>query len=509
MPRVLVDGVGELSFPVPRAQIGALVDAAERAPYGKGTETLVDTSVRDCWQIGAGSVELAGRAWPDSFAKVMDRVAEGLGVPGGRLGAELYKLLVYRPGGFFAAHRDTEKIAGMVATLSLSLPTAGAGGELVVRHGEEETTFDMSAEEPSELAFAAFYADCPHEARPVTSGHRVTLVFNLFLRSGADGPLDAPDYADLTTRIAECLTEWRNEGVPEKLVWLLEHEYSEDGLSFDTLKNTDAAVAKVLREAADHAEFELNAAVLRIEEWGSPEFHLGYDRWDWEDDVSATMGELVDRWEVLDGWAAGDGSRPPFGQLPLEDGELLPRDALDDALPDEERLKGSTGNTGPTLELTYRHAALVAWPREKTVDILADAGIDGAVAWAAIQCARARDTGDGTVRRLLSRLTELWPVGEDAYRRQDRAAMLCLLRTAGEGDLAADFLRRVVMPNYDGSENEALAVVMEVIGSEAARRFLPGFVDRHLPPRPKEIVTSLRWRPSVRTSPRSRAGARC
>lgn len=65
MPRVLVEGVGELSFPVPEAQIAALVDAAERAPYGKGTETLVDTSVRDCWQIGAGSVELAGRAWPD------------------------------------------------------------------------------------------------------------------------------------------------------------------------------------------------------------------------------------------------------------------------------------------------------------------------------------------------------------------------------------------------------------------------------------------------------------
>ena len=397
----------------------------------------------------------------------MDRVAEGLGVPGGRLGAELYKLLVYRPGGFFAAHRDTEKIAGMVATLSLSLPTAGTGGELVVRHGDEETTFDMSAEEPSELAFAAFCADCPHEARPVTSGHSVTLVFNLFLRSGADGPPGAPDYADLTTRIAECLTEWRNDGVPEKLVWLLEHEYSEDGLSFDTLKNTDAAVAKVLREAADRAEFELNAAVLRIEEWGWPEFHPAFDRWgaDWENDVSATMGEVDDRWEVLDGWAVRDGSRPAFGELPLNDGELLPRDALDDALPDEERLKGSTGNTGPTLELTYRYAALVAWPREKTVDILADAGIDGAVAWAATRCARARDTVDSTVRRLL--------------------------RTAGEGDLATDFLRRVVMPNYDGSENEALAGVMDAIGPEAARRFLPGFADRHLPRQPKEIVTFL------------------
>ncbi len=44
MPRVIVDGAGELSFPMPEAQIEALIRAAERAPYGKGTETLVDTS---------------------------------------------------------------------------------------------------------------------------------------------------------------------------------------------------------------------------------------------------------------------------------------------------------------------------------------------------------------------------------------------------------------------------------------------------------------------------------
>ena len=44
----------------------------------------------------------------------------------------------------------------MVATLTISLPTVGAGGELVVRHGDREEVIDMNAAEPSELAFAAF-----------------------------------------------------------------------------------------------------------------------------------------------------------------------------------------------------------------------------------------------------------------------------------------------------------------------------------------------------------------
>ena len=49
MPVVEVEGAGTLSFPVPPSQIRELLHAAERAPYGKGTETLVDASVRDCW----------------------------------------------------------------------------------------------------------------------------------------------------------------------------------------------------------------------------------------------------------------------------------------------------------------------------------------------------------------------------------------------------------------------------------------------------------------------------
>ena len=119
MPRLEVDGVGVLSFPVPEAQVGALIAAAERAPYGKGPDTLVDTSVRDCRQIAAARIHVSGGAWGDTFKRILDQAATGLGCPAERLDARLYKLLVYEPGGFFAAHRDTEKADGMIATLAI------------------------------------------------------------------------------------------------------------------------------------------------------------------------------------------------------------------------------------------------------------------------------------------------------------------------------------------------------------------------------------------------------
>ena len=81
MPVLKVDSVGVLSFPVPDVQIRALVEMAELAPYGKGTETLVDTSVRDCWQVDAARVHLGGRAWPETFSGILGATADGLGAP--------------------------------------------------------------------------------------------------------------------------------------------------------------------------------------------------------------------------------------------------------------------------------------------------------------------------------------------------------------------------------------------------------------------------------------------
>ena len=236
MPRIVVDGVGTLSFPVPDAQARALVAAAERAPYGKGPDTRVDTTVRDCWQIDAARVKIAGGAWPKTFARILAAAGAGLGCPLERLDARLYKLLVYEPGGFFAAHRDTEKTDGMVATLSIALPATGGGGELIVRHRDREMVLDMHADEPSELAFAAFYADCVHETRPVRDGHRLSLVFNLCLRAGdTQTPLRPPDHAERITAITERLAGLRADAAEDKLVWLLEHEYTAAGLTFDAL----------------------------------------------------------------------------------------------------------------------------------------------------------------------------------------------------------------------------------------------------------------------------------
>lgn len=498
MPRLEVDGVGMLSFPVPEPQLRALIGVAGRAPYGKGPETLIDTSVRDCRQIGPEGIRLAGAAWPETLAEIIARAASGLGCPVDRLEARLYKLLIYERGGFFAAHRDTEKAPGMIATLTVSLPVAGEGGELIVRHRGREIAVDMNVEEPSGFAFAAFYADCRHEIRPIGAGHRLALVFNLCLRAAdRTAPREPPDYGEQVDAIAERLAAWRFEGgAAEKIVWLLDHAYSEAGLSFETLKNGDAARARVLSAAADRAGCELHAAIVHIEEHGEAmygeDYRHGWYR-DGEDAEDMEMGELYDSRHWLDGWAGSDGARPQFGEIELKPGELLPQGALDDAAPDEQWLHEATGNEGVSLERAWHHAALVLWPRSRTLAILAGAGIGGAVAWVAELLDRNGGRADADIGRLASELVGIWPAGRSGRDEESRARMLGLLTEVGDGECLSRFLREVVLPDYTGGENENLAAAIDAVGPEPAEEVLPALVDARFGQRPAEVLALL-WR---------------
>jgi hypothetical protein len=62
LPSLVVDGIGRLSLPLPAAQAEALIASAERAPYGRGEATLVDTAVRRSWQVAPAQITIEDEA---------------------------------------------------------------------------------------------------------------------------------------------------------------------------------------------------------------------------------------------------------------------------------------------------------------------------------------------------------------------------------------------------------------------------------------------------------------
>jgi hypothetical protein len=117
---------------------------------------------------------------PTVLRDVLAAVQEELGLPNAaELDVDLHSLLVYEPGQFFLRHQDTEKTDEMIGTLVVTLPSAYAGGELMIGKGEDWKAYRRSRDS---LSLVAFYADCQHEVLKVRSGYRITLTYNLMLR---------------------------------------------------------------------------------------------------------------------------------------------------------------------------------------------------------------------------------------------------------------------------------------------------------------------------------------
>ncbi|RWK27966.1 2OG-Fe(II) oxygenase [Mesorhizobium sp.] len=402
MPTIDVEGVGRIAFPLPEAQAERLVAIAEAAPHGRGEETVLDRDVRRTWQIDPRRVQIGGRSWETTLAELVTDAARGLGVEE-PVEAEFYKLLVYDAGSFFLNHRDTEKTPGMFATLVIVLPSAHRGGELVVRHLSREVMFDLHPEDPSEIGFAAFYADCLHEVRPVITGHRLILVYILrFL--GKRRSLRAPDYRAVEAHAADLLRGWAGaEDEPDKLIVPLEHAYTPAELSFDVLKGADAGVASVLIEAAAAAECDLHLVLVSIEESGSAVHTGNYRRrrWDRDDegDEEFEVAEVFDSSLTLSAWRRPDGGEVGFHDFPFDEEELCPPDAFEDLKPDEQHFHEATGNEGASFDRTYRRAGLVLWPRARRLAVLNQAGL-------------------GATLPYLEDLAERWETSDTAAKRQ-------------------------------------------------------------------------------------------
>lgn len=181
----------ELAFPLPPSQARSIESIAESAPYGKGEATVTDAEVRNCRQIDAEALRWNLPEWDLLVSILAERAAAELGVVG-EVSAIPYKLLLYGEGGHFRAHRDTEKAPGMFGSMIVSLPSEHTGGELMLRHdGREESVSFGRGKWREKIRYAAFYADCDHEVRPVRSGYRLCLAYHL-VRNGEGGRHRSP-----------------------------------------------------------------------------------------------------------------------------------------------------------------------------------------------------------------------------------------------------------------------------------------------------------------------------
>ncbi|KAK3379221.1 hypothetical protein B0T24DRAFT_545961 [Lasiosphaeria ovina] len=278
---IFVRDVGPVGFPLQESTARQLIEKAHQAPYGKGNETFVDTSVRNTWELDAAQLELSDHQWTKTIDAACKWVAQHLAITA-PVAAELYKMLIYEKGAMFKAHTDTEKIPGMFGTLVICLPSEHQGGDLVLKHRDVTKVFKTSETQPS---MSCWYSDVSHEVFPVTSGRRWVLTYNLAishpLHNRPSAALNAPGYSEVRKALRAWL-EFRgrnsSDSQPNNLYYLLDHTYTEANISLQGLKGVDRSRMQCLKDVCDDQYVTLLLGVLEKEEIGSCE--ATYDPYD-------------------------------------------------------------------------------------------------------------------------------------------------------------------------------------------------------------------------------------
>ncbi len=434
-----------------------------------------------------------------------------LGLEQCKLEPHLYKLLVYEKGSFFLAHRDGEKLDGMVATLVIALPSPHSGGELILTHeGKRHQVSLPGAASGLELSYVAFYADCEHEVRPVRDGYRLCLVYNLALaRSRAKKGIAAPRTSGIVDSISAILGDWPSKEAIRKVAVTLEHQYTQEGLKIDTLKGVDRARADVLFDAAELAGCETHLALITHWQFGSAEYddysyrhgRGRYSSWSYDDDedepdegTGHEMGEVSEESLSINHWSDHDGNRVAFGEMKLNEAEIvsdLPREDWDLG---REEFEGYTGNAGMTLQRWYHRAAIVLWPKERNFEVLCDAGTDAAIAGlTSMVCAWKRaPKSEGQRQReqcleFATAIIKTWgPRQFDIYSyssqdQADRSAFLVSLQELDEPDLVRRFLTEVTPTDGDLQVDKGFLPLCKRHGWSTFQESLTAIVDNASP----------------------------
>ena len=365
-PGLEVNGVGEIAYPINEAQAKALIKGAHKAPFGKGSETIVDNNVRSAWEIDADKLIFSGNRWAGLLDKILRNIKPDLGLEDYTISAHLYKMLIYETGDFFLPHKDSEKEKGMFGTLVIEMPSRHTGGELVVSFGGVEEIANFSKNSGDyKIDFAAFYADCDHEVRPIKSGYRICLVYNLVQQKFIN-KIQLTSLETYVAILAEIFTKQRQEGITKPNIVLLGHQYTPENFSEDQLKLNDRPKAEVILRAAQKSGCYAKMCLVTSYLSGMPEDEGGY--YDNNVDEDAEMAEVYDEQLYIEHWL--ENNIPVISNVSFEEDDLITSFALDEDEPIMKESTGYMGNYGPDLMHWYHYGAVMIWSPEVNARLL-------------------------------------------------------------------------------------------------------------------------------------------
>ncbi|KAF2178652.1 hypothetical protein K469DRAFT_675665 [Zopfia rhizophila CBS 207.26] len=344
-PGLCIDNYGSVGLPLATRDAEQIALICKQSPFGKGAQTIVDTSVRKTWELDCTGFQCQNPAWTAFLDSLVKRAMEDLGVQVPSR-AEQYKLLLYEEGAFFKAHKDSEKVPGMFGTLVICLPSEHTGGEVHLVHGKEKRVLETAKSSKFDLSTLAWYSNVQHEVRPIVAGYRLVLTYNLVQDQGLPRQ-SAAALDESHARLERLLHIWDKEfDYLDMFVYPLEHQYTEASLCLKSLKGHDAAKARYLQHLCPK---------------NGVYWFLGRMTKETEDDYGDEIEMLSLDHIVTPG---GEGIEL---DLDMSRDGILAEDLYEDRSADSEDEGEYTGNEGMNSTYRYHDTVLILLRKEKVI----------------------------------------------------------------------------------------------------------------------------------------------
>lgn len=249
-PGLKIENQPPLPLPLTASDAEIIKKACHEAPFGKGEDTVVDTSVRKTWELEHTKFELANPEWPGFLQTIALTAASRLGLL--EVTVKPHKLLLYEKSSFFKKHKDSEKEPGMVGTLVVCLPSEHQGGDVHLTFGSDQRIFQTAPTSTFDLTTLAWFSDVTHEVKELTSGYRLALTYNIIQKGLSK--LSAGFFGEQAQQVKQMLGQWHAKfPAKDMLVYPLDHKYSESSLSLRNMKGRDKAVCQALHNVASQS----------------------------------------------------------------------------------------------------------------------------------------------------------------------------------------------------------------------------------------------------------------
>lgn len=157
----------------------------------------------------------------------------------------------------------------------------------------------------------AWYTDVTHEIKPIISGYRLALAYNLIHTTTSLRPaLSSPESSIQQLRsILQTWTEDNGRSAPKKIIYLLQHKYSQANLRASALKGVDANKVGILGMLAREHGFYLGLASVVCSLSGYADDEGGHRR-GWGDTRAHNVGfaEIEEREMTIEDFVDLDGN---------------------------------------------------------------------------------------------------------------------------------------------------------------------------------------------------------